>query len=253
MNIRVKITRDGSNRIVEMDLEEYLRGVVPSEMPSSWPAEALKAQAVAARTYAVDHISPEKDFDVDDTVRYQAYHENRTRETTDRAVAETAGQVLKYKDKLAQTVFSAANGGETVSAKQRWGNDIPYLPQKTDPFDALSGEKRNGHGVGMSQHGARQMALQGWDYREILLWYYPGCWIDGEVVTVQAVRVSTKADPLNIRGEASMDGYIIGRAKKGAVLLGRETKDGWRRVVGFDSTGAVTEGWASESYLEVME
>ena len=77
MNIRVKITRDSSNTIKTMDLEEYLRCVVPSEMPASWPAEALKAQAVAARTYAMKKIQDRKskEFDVDDTNAFQAYEE----------------------------------------------------------------------------------------------------------------------------------------------------------------------------------
>ena len=85
MDIRVKITRDNSNRIVVLNLEEYLRGVVPAEMPASSPQEALRAQAVAARTYAVKKIEEGKNraYDVDDTAGYQAYVPSRIHPSSD--------------------------------------------------------------------------------------------------------------------------------------------------------------------------
>ena len=94
MDIRVKITRDKSNVVKTMDIEEYLRGVVPSEMSSTWPMEALKAQAVAARTYAMGHLNPARAYDVDDTVTYQAFHLGRTRKRSDEAIKATKGEVL---------------------------------------------------------------------------------------------------------------------------------------------------------------
>ena len=76
MNIRVKITRLLSldkGKIPTLDMEEYLRGVVCREMSDKWPLEALKAQAVAARTFAMSRLNPGAAFDVDDTTKYQAY------------------------------------------------------------------------------------------------------------------------------------------------------------------------------------
>jgi hypothetical protein len=92
------------------------------------------------------------------------------------AAVVTAGQVLFYKDKLVATaVYSDANGGYTVSSKERWGGDRPYLVSKPDPWDfAISKGVKNGHGVGMSQTGAKYAANTGSSYRQILAFYYPG-------------------------------------------------------------------------------
>lgn len=256
MNIRVKITRDGSNAVKTTEMEEYLRGVVPSEMPSSWPAEALKAQAIAARTYAMTRLRPEELYDVDDTTANQAYRRNYTKESTDAAVTATAGRVLRYGGRLAQAVYCASNGGKTVSAKARWGNDVAYLPARSDPYDAAAGVKKNGHGVGMSQHGARQMAMQGKTCEEILAWYYPGCTIGGEAaepVETVVLRVSTKADPLNVRSSPGMESAVLAKAPKGAPLLGREYVDGWRHVGLFVDGGKMVEGWAKDAYLKGVE
>ena len=84
----------------EVPLEEYLRFVVPSEMPASYALEALKAQAVCARTYAVwqmqEYAYPEYEAHVDDSTSYQVYHKIDSQNSTDQAVEETAGQILLY-------------------------------------------------------------------------------------------------------------------------------------------------------------
>lgn len=173
MEIRVKITRNGSNQIRTMPLEEYLRGVVPSEMPASWLVEALKAQAIAARTYAMDKMRRRQSqlFDVDDTTSYQAYRHGTSDARTDAAIQATAGQYLAWADQPIEAVFSASNGGAVVSAKARWGNDVPYLQAATDPYDK---QPKNGHGVGMSQWGAKGRADAGHTCEAILAFYYPG-------------------------------------------------------------------------------
>ena len=94
MHIRVKITRDRSGRVVTMDLEDYLKGVVPSEIKAeTCPIEAQKAQAIAARTYAIrktiDRRS--KPYDVDDTAGYQAYGARPRHRNSDAAVEATRG------------------------------------------------------------------------------------------------------------------------------------------------------------------
>lgn len=252
MDIRVKITRDGSNAIKTMDIEEYLRGVVPSEMSSSWPLEALKAQAVAARTYAMGHITSSRTYDVDDTVKYQAYHANRTRKRSDEAIAATAGETLLYKGSLAQTVYCASNGGKTVSAKQKWKNDIPYLIAKTDPYDKASGEKKNGHGVGMSQHGARQAALQGKTYVDILEFYYPGCELSKEAnatVKVMPKKVKTNGGNLNVRVGAGTEYSVTDTLANGETVLAKEVSGDWTHIAFFTESGA-SDGWVSNGYLE---
>ena len=252
--IRVKITRDKSNRIITLDLEEYLRGVVPSEMPSTWPIEALKAQAVAARTYAMSKLNSSRSYDVDDTTAYQAYRSDRTRESTDKAVKETAGQVLKYGGKLISAVYCASNGGKTISAKQKWGHEHAYLPAQSDPYDAASGQKKNGHGVGMSQHGARQAALKGLTYKQILSFYYPNTQIvsSGKTSTFKVETLKVTATSLNIRKGAGTGYEAISQVPKGTLMLGGERSDGWRHVIGFVGANKTVDGWACEKYLEVI-
>ncbi|UOY91147.1 SpoIID/LytB domain-containing protein [Ectobacillus sp. JY-23] len=118
-----------------LPLEDYVKGVVPMEMPAYWNAEALKAQAVAARTYALGYINKV----IDDTIRYQVYggYMNDTwYKNSNRAVDETFGQVLKYQDALISAVFSASNGGRTESNANAWGSTaLPYLTIKGDPYD----------------------------------------------------------------------------------------------------------------------
>ena len=125
-----------------VNLEAYLRGVVPAEMPASWPPEALKAQAVLARTYAVSRLSPGAAYDVCADERCQVYG-GLARELpgTDAAIAQTAGQVISYAGKAARAVFSSDSGGFTASAGEVWGTDVPYLVAQPDP--ASRGPKSN--------------------------------------------------------------------------------------------------------------
>lgn len=171
MKIRVKVTRDGTDSIRLLELEEYLRGVVPSEMPASWPMEALKAQAVASRTYAMRKIEKRSKypFDVDDTTNYQAFRLGYSKPTTDLAIEKTKDMYLTYDGAVIDAVFSSSNGGSITSAAERWGGDVPYLIAKPDPFCE---RKKNGHGVGLSQYGAKEMAERGFNYSDILKFYY---------------------------------------------------------------------------------
>ncbi|NNV07232.1 SpoIID/LytB domain-containing protein [Geobacillus sp. C56-T2] len=113
-------------------VEEYLKGVVPNEMPASWNIEALKAQAVAARTYALSYAGAT----IDDTIRYQVYGGYARYPNSTKAVEETYGQVLKYNGRLISAVFSASNGGKTESNANAWGGTpLPIFPIKEDPYD----------------------------------------------------------------------------------------------------------------------
>lgn len=111
-----------------LDLEDYLRGVVPSEMQASWPAEALKAQAVAARSYVVASLQPEADYDICATVDCQMYRGlEREHAHSDTAVRQTAGLVLTYGGQFARTYYHSDSGGVIASSAEVWGGDLPYL------------------------------------------------------------------------------------------------------------------------------
>jgi stage II sporulation protein D len=122
-------------------LEQYLYGVVPAEVPDDWPAEVLKAQAVAARTYALATRKTAGDFDLYSDVRSQVYRGIDEEETsTNQAVDETAGEVLQYRGRVVTTYFHSTSGGRTASIADVWpgSNPVPYLVSVEDPYDSLS-------------------------------------------------------------------------------------------------------------------
>lgn len=178
MKIKVNITTSenmkyfncSKNTVLEFELEDYVARVVASEMGNA-PLEALKAQAIASRTYAVYQGVLNGKVISDNASKAQAFRGPRCNYKNCNAAAEaTAGQVLTYEGKYASTYFCHSNGGRTYSSEEVWGGKRNYLIARKDPWTT---EKKNGHGVGMSQVGAISAANQGVGYREILSFYYP--------------------------------------------------------------------------------
>ncbi|MFS2168956.1 Ig-like domain-containing protein [Priestia megaterium] len=115
-----------------LPIEDYLKGVVPNEVYTSWNLQALKTQAVAARTYAMSYAGKV----INDTVSYQVYGGYTWYDSTNKAVDETFGQVVTYNNKLINAVFSSSNGGRTESNSNAWGGtQLSYFPVKEDPYD----------------------------------------------------------------------------------------------------------------------
>jgi stage II sporulation protein D len=127
-------------------MEKYLRGVVPSEMPASWPLPALKAQAVAARSYAFATRNPGGTFDAYADTRSQVYGpiEHEASAST-AAVAGTAHQVVWYHGTVATTFFSSSSGGRTSSEQAAWDTSSgePYLVPVNDRYDNAGGANPN--------------------------------------------------------------------------------------------------------------
>lgn len=135
---RLQTARSGGRvRVVnQLSLERYLFGVVPAEMPSSWELDALRAQSVAARTYALRHRSsnPRRWYHVDDTIAFQVYGGvGSEAASTNRAVTDTAGTVVLHQGAPALTEFSSSSGGWTAAGPPA------YQVAKPDPYDAPSG------------------------------------------------------------------------------------------------------------------
>lgn len=255
--ISIHAGEDGELFVVNtLPVDDYLRGVLPAEMPPSWPLEALKAQAVASRTYTLASLQPGEAYDLCATTDCQVYggylveHEH-----TNAAIAATTNEVVMYGGELAQTYYHSDSGGYVASSSEVWGSQLPYLTARSDvqantphrswtfridpnvvaadlralgyspgtiqalrvvsysdsgrvtsadivtsngsirlagsPLSSLLrgwGMKSTrfrmtgdfsatgdgwGHGVGMSQYGARALALGGSWYHEILAFYYP--------------------------------------------------------------------------------
>ena len=117
-----------------LGIEKYLSSVVGSEMPTKWPIESLKAQAIASRTYALKQKGNNL-FDIDSTQSAQVYNglESRTYKTV-RAVSSTRSLVMTYKNKLINALFHSSSGGMTENSEDVWKNKYPYLSSVKD-FD----------------------------------------------------------------------------------------------------------------------
>ena len=128
-----------------LPLETYLQGVVAGEVPHTWPTEALRAQAVAARSYALATKVEGKPFDLYSDVRSQVYLgvAGEKARTTD-AVRATAGEVVLYGGRIATTYYFSSSGGRTASAADVFGFSVPYLVSRPDPWDAASPNHRWG-------------------------------------------------------------------------------------------------------------
>ncbi|HUP82942.1 MAG TPA: SpoIID/LytB domain-containing protein [Candidatus Limnocylindria bacterium] len=153
--VRLLVNGAGSlDQINTLPLDYYLRGVVPSEMPASWPLEALKAQAVAARSYAWPRIDGTGDYDIGASSASQNYkgylHEWNS---SNRAVAETAGQVITYNGRVVAAYYHSSAGGHTenseyafVTASGNPGSVVAYCRGKSDvdenglPYDRNSND-----------------------------------------------------------------------------------------------------------------
>ena len=140
---KVKLHILDSTRLLTInyvELENYLYGVVPNEIPSSWGIEALKAQAAAARTYAVTSINPRQIYDMEDNQNSQVYMGyDYEKPSTNRAVDETRGEKIYYDGELIQAFYHSTSGGRTENSENVWYEALPYLRGVEDEFSDKSG------------------------------------------------------------------------------------------------------------------
>ncbi len=134
----IEIYREGSvmTAVNVLDRDKYLYGVVTSEMPSSWPAEALKAQAVAAATYVEKNKERHSFYNLCDTVHCQAYYGTQKESESGRqAVDATSGMEIYYNDEIIDAVFFSSDGGATFNSEDVWSSDTPYLKAVKDTYE----------------------------------------------------------------------------------------------------------------------
>lgn len=220
MNVIVKITKQVNanyyhkdiNDTIQVPLTTYIAGVVGNEIGNAH-IEACKAQAIAARTTAYPYFTKNKA--VSDTgASVQAFSGERASNPSYanaiKAAQETEGLILTYNGvPCSPCSFSANNGGRTTSSKERWGGYRAWLIQQDDPWDVGN---KTGHGVGMSQRGAKAMAAAGKTYKEILAFYYPGTKIESmdkkEQNTVQSTTEVNKMSTITIQQFVQAAEYI---------------------------------------------
>lgn len=137
---RLKVYFHETGRVAEMDMEEYLKGVVAAEMEPTWPLAALEAQAIIARTFTLERIDadggvPERNANAStDHREFQAYNAQRVNGQVEQAVANTRGQVVVHDGHFARTWFHAYSGGQTATPADGLGVDeeFDYLPPVVD-------------------------------------------------------------------------------------------------------------------------
>ncbi len=169
--------------VVTLSMEEYLRGVVPVVMPGRVPLEALKAQAVASRSYAYyAKIYPrhaEVNADLCNSAHCQMWVPEAAWRRSNRAVRQTKDKVARHEEQIIRAFYFANCGGRTKNSEDVWREALPYCRSVRCP---VKGEPE-GHGVGMCREGAEELARRGKGYEEILKHYYTGI----EVVDLEEV------------------------------------------------------------------
>jgi stage II sporulation protein D len=199
--------------INELYMEDYLKGVVPSEMYAGWNREALKAQTVAARTYA----STYKSIIIDDTINYQVYGGYNWHPNSTAAVDETKGEVLKINGRLISAVFSASNGGKTESNANIWGSTaLSYFPIKEDEFDSKTSWKFS---VSKKQFDPANLSWSGMKEKDTTITNTIKAWMSthgyaGKEIKITAVPVVSLHTPTS-----------GGRVSKGNITVEFFTKD----------------------------
>jgi peptidoglycan hydrolase-like amidase len=172
--------------IVSMDLESAVASVVAAESRPGTPLEALKAQAVVARSYFLASPTRHDNFEFCDTTHCQFLREPPSPDSpAARAAMETRGLVLAYRGKTFAALYSASCGGQTRSLAEP-GSGYPYFAVRCDYCRRTRRGVVEGHQFGMCQRGAAAMAAQGASAREILDHYYPSA-------TVEQVNADTLA------------------------------------------------------------
>ena len=218
--------------INHISIEKYLYGVVSNEMSNSWPLEALKAQAVCARGYAMNKISSTKAYDLTDTSTDQVYYGyNPSYKNVINAVDGTAGRVAKYNDKIITAFYSASNGGQTELPGNAWGGGetdnkrYPYLVQKDDKYD-LENTASSVQITNVPSDPSGLLAKK----------------------TVKIVNCNTSC---NVRNKPTTSGStVIGQAPKNATYIMVGITNGWYEVLYTKADGSTVNAFISGEFIE---
>ena len=171
----------------ELPIESYVKGL--AEVSNVWPIEVHKAQVIAARSFAMyyyerggKHHSSGSSYILNSSSVDQVYRGYTAEQLNSNVVVAaeaTRGQVVQYEGNVAMTTYFARSSGQTRSFTDAWGGKgKPYLVPRPAPYDLKKGNRRWGHGVGMSQTDAAMRADDGYNYKEILQSYYTDVTID---------------------------------------------------------------------------
>ena len=143
----IRVKREKTNTIEEIPFEEYIVGVLSGEMLATFPSEALKAQAVAARSYALKHLNKDKEYDVVDSIKDQVYLDDETLKKNwgneyinkinkiKQAVLDTKGEFLTYNNEIINAFFFSTSNGKTENCEEVFSESLPYLKSVDSSWD----------------------------------------------------------------------------------------------------------------------
>ena len=207
---RIRVLKHETQVVEEMELDEYLQGVVRAEMGAQGPLEALKAQAIAARSFALAARKHGSQAHVCTDHRHCQAWSAEQAPLPDQAVRATTGLVLVYGDTIATAFYFGHCDGHTRNFEDVWpaSSLVPYCRQVPCPCGHT---QLYGHGVGLCQAGARVMAEQGATAQEILQHYYTGIRLvkAGPGLTGWAMRLEVRPGPRAIAGSLPRPGIPI--------------------------------------------
>ncbi|AYA78040.1 amidase [Bacillus sp. Y1] len=189
--------------------EDYLKGVVPREMPSSWGLqggmEALKAQAIAARTYSIRDMGKT----VVDSQAYQVYGGYDWADTTSAAVEATKNQVMKYNGQLISAVYSSSNGGRTATNTDEWGTTkLGYLSNQDDPYDTSF--------TWNVKINKKQIDMNGKDLVNYGYWWWNTSELDSDLVTKLKTWLSNNGHANKDIRIAEIKDFVVAPERNGA-------------------------------------
>lgn len=266
--------RGGGNLTVVnvVTLEDYVNGVICYEMGRNWPIEALKAQAVCARTYVLKNLNKHDSygFDICTSTGCQVYHGmgsgsgNGPSEVSMQAVRETAGMVATYNGRLAETPYSSSFGGASEDAKNVWGTNTatehPYLRGVIDPYEADAASKNSRSSWTVSYTAAQlTQRLQGYGFGvgysvdHLVLTYSPlgnviqavVHWTNGQTNTIKASDIRSRfgvyAIRFTVNGAGTGEGQTPEPSGGSVVIDGAEASDGLAGKYVISGSGSVSQ------------
>lgn len=263
-NLSVAVFRAKTQKIEEVDFEEYIIGVVASEMPAEFSLEALKAQSLTARTYIINQllnpgeISLPNGAVVTDTVMHQVYRNedelrqlwgkdyNWAKEKITKAVQATRGQIITFEGKPITAAFFSTSNGYTENSEEYWQNEFPYLRSVASPWDSAS-PRFTSEKIVTSQEFFQKLGVK-----------LPGDGTVGEIISrtkggrVATVKINGKMfTGREIREKLDLDSSDFQWKRSGGNVV-IQTK-GWGHGVGMSQWGANGMAKEGKSYQEIVK
>lgn len=273
-NMEFRTDGKGLTAINQLPVEEYLYGVVPAEMHAYWPAEALKAQAVAARSYVLAQLGSyqSQGFDVLATQRSQVYrgYDGENPATT-KAVDETRGVVMTYRGRPISAVFHSSSGGYTENSEDVWISRVDYLRARPDPAD------QNPQHYGWSktytlEELKQQFASRGYQFSEIYnleevertstgarvkCLAVTGLGPDGRPLTIEIGRNPAKSKADEVRMSLGLKSSLFTMRKnfddKNNLVSVTFTGSGWGHGLGMSQYGALGLATQGYNYQDILK